>query len=137
MPQSARSAWQRSAHVPATQSSWSAQTWPHAPQSAREVDTSVHTPPQAWRAPAQGRVGVVHVPPTQTSPVGQEWPHAPQFDASVARLEQLPLQYAAPVGQVTMVCGLSVLLHASASASAHAIEIRRMGPPFATDGNIP
>jgi hypothetical protein len=83
-----------------------------------------HAPPHAVRPTPHPDW---QAPPEQPEPAEHAWPHAPQFDALVERLTQLPLQYAAPSGQVTVMPLLPP--QPSASASAPTSNVRFMCPP--------
>lgn len=70
----------------------------------------------------------MQAPATQTWPASQACPQAPQFEASVERLEQLPLQYAAPTGHTIVVVSLPSA-QPRTSVSAPASQNRFMGSP--------
>jgi hypothetical protein len=78
--------------------SWpAAQERPHAPQFARSIDRSRHTPLQLVSPAPQ-----TQAPPVQSSPAAHSVPHPPQFNRSVERSRHTPLQFVWPAPQVTV-----------------------------------
>jgi len=80
--------------LPAEQTAFALQTFPHAPQLSGSFWRSTQVPPQSiWPA------GQAQAPALQTPPAGQTLPQAPQLAGSAVRLTHSPPHWVRPVAQ--------------------------------------
>jgi hypothetical protein len=77
-PQAARFPAQLIMHIPDEHTSFTRQTFPHAPQFAASLDVSMHCP-----AHTTARPGQTHAPAAHARPRPHAAPHPPQFDTLV------------------------------------------------------